>query len=89
MMIDIDKNFIIETLHKLTGYQNVFAVTNSRMNEDQSIENGKFFQLMPKRLDGGFFDWYCIQNEYGQFYHSECECALKFISNYIEWRKMG
>lgn len=53
------------------------------------IEDGQFYQLMPDGLDEGFFNWYCRERMYNQFFTTKEMCVASFLKFYIIWISLG
>ena len=74
----------------LTGNIYCFATSSVRKwgNEDAKIENLQegFFQLMPDKTDNGFFDWYCSERPYHQFFSTKENAALNFLHYWTQWK---
>jgi|AntAceMinimDraft_14_1070370.scaffolds.fasta_scaffold01232_11 hypothetical protein len=48
-----------------------------------------FYQLMPDNLDDGFFNWYCVERPYNQFFKTKEMCIIYFVKYWLEWNRMG
>ncbi len=54
-----------------------------------NVRNVTCYQLMPDTVDDGFFDWYCYERDYYQFFQSREMCAAYFLKFWIIWDKLG
>lgn len=73
----------------ITGRSYTFANASHRKwdSEHAEIEEGNFFQLMPYSLDStGFFDWYCDERPYNQFFRNKHEAVLEFVKYWLAWK---
>ncbi|MEM9341018.1 MAG: hypothetical protein AAGA66_19955 [Bacteroidota bacterium] len=76
-------------LTEYTGQVGIgFAVSTSRKfgTVHAKIEKGTFFQVMS---DGPFFDWYCDEKEYQQFFSTIDQAALAYLKYYKKWKELG
>jgi hypothetical protein len=53
------------------------------------VEHGTFFQLMPDRTDDGFFNWYCRERMYNQYFTTKEMCVAYFLKFWIIWKSVG
>jgi hypothetical protein len=65
-----------------------FATTSDRKwGEDGEVEHGAFYQLMPADIVGmNFFNWYCDEKMYYQFFKSKKDCVLQFLTYWCRWQ---
>lgn len=74
-------------LKELTGFNYDFAISSHRkLSENSPVETGEFYQLMPTTKDDGFFDWYCDNRMYHQFFASQWAATLQFIKYWFQWQ---
>lgn len=74
-------------LFAITGNEYVFAESSVRKWNNR-MQDGLFFQLMPLNSDDGFFDWYTDKTPNQQFFVNKAEAILRFVKNWIEWKKI-
>lgn len=72
-----NENQVVPYLRIITGYRYGLEISLRRKwgNEDSPLEEGKFYQFIPDKVDDGFFDWYCDNCPYHRFFHA-VEMAL-------------
>jgi len=93
---DLDQKELSLILHAVTGHLYTFAVSSDmRWGKDGRVEsmgedfpNG-FYQLMPHKMDDGFFDWYCYRRDEQQFFASPQTATLHFIYYWTIWQGQG
>lgn len=54
-------------------------------NETSSQEEGKFYQIIPDRVDDGFFDWYCDYRPFHQFFRTVEMALIHFVFYWHVW----
>ena len=76
-------------LRMITGYRYGLEVSFHRKwgNVDSAVENGKFYQIIPDRVDDGFFDWYCDNRPFHQFFRTIEMALLHFVFYWHVWKK--
>jgi len=82
-----------EYLHFFTNNYYSFAIATERIWTDpdkvEHLKNEWFYQLMPDKLDDGFFDWYCWVRPNNQFFKTQEMCILYFVRYWTEWTRKG
>src|SRR5688572_18615185 len=91
---EISEKDLLIHLKKVTGCDYIFAQTSERkMGPHGEVEKpkgaGRFIQLMPKTQDKGFFDWYCNEREWFQFFTTMEKATLFFLIYYKKWEEMN
>ncbi|MBC7388249.1 MAG: AbrB/MazE/SpoVT family DNA-binding domain-containing protein [Opitutaceae bacterium] len=78
-------------MQHFTGFPYSFAVSSSRKwgSEDSLVESRQegYYQLMPDHIDSGFFDWYCNERPYHQFFKTKEKAMLYFLKFWWSWTK--
>jgi len=75
-------------LAKVTGARYVFAVGACRTwNTEDNYQKGTFYQIMPFDTDDGFFDWYCLERIYNQFFETKEEAVDQFLIYRRLWQR--
>jgi hypothetical protein len=73
-------------LQQITRVNYTFAMASQRKwGANGPIEYGQFYQIMPDGIDTGFFDWYCIDRPYYQFFTSMEAAVLHFVYYWHVW----
>ena len=93
---ELSEKDMMVLLFNLTGHLYTFAVgSDLRWGNSDEIVNSSpernpegFYQLMPKTIDDGFFDWYCYNREDYQFFETQENCVLHFIFYWSKWEKL-
>lgn len=73
-------------LFAITNYEYEFAQSSVRA-WNSTHENGHFFQIMPVRMDDGFFNWYVQKCPHQQFFKFKDEAVLRFVKYWLEWKE--
>ena len=73
-------------LFAITNYEYEFAESSVRVWNLRQ-ENGHFFQIMPVRIDDGFFNWYVQKCPHQQFFKYKAEAVLRFLKYWLEWKE--
>lgn len=55
-------------------------------NASSPQEEGKFYQIIPDRVDDGFFDWYCDFRPFHQFFRTVEMALIHFVFFWHVWR---
>ena len=84
-----DENQTVPYLRMITDYRYGVEVSNHRKwgNKDSPVEHGRFYQIIPDRVDDGFFDWYCNICPYHQLFKTVEMALLRFVFYWNVWRK--
>lgn len=88
---DLNEKQLSFLIFLLTSERYTFAITSDRMfgDKDSPVEHcgeEPFYQLMPHDGETPFFNWYCEQEEYKQFFKTKTDCTLNFLLNYEKWK---
>jgi len=79
-------------LRSITGQQYCFAEAANRKwaHAEATTESSRegFFQLVPVGTDNGFFDWYCRERPYNQFFTSKDAAVVNFLHYWNQWSSM-
>ena len=90
-MESVAESAISEMLHRITGHRYSFAIASNRCwdNADNAEADNAigFFQLMPDDGDDGFFDTYCDERPWHQFFRSKEDCVLNFLYYWSKWKR--
>jgi hypothetical protein len=82
------ENQVTPYLRIVTGYRYNLEISQHRILEgDTSQETGKFFQIIPDRVDNGFFDWYCDNFPGKQLFQTVEMALLHFVFYWHVWKK--
>lgn len=84
-----DENQVIPYLRIVTGYRyNVEISAHRRWGGiENTLESGQFFQIIPDKVDNGFFDWYCDNRPHHQYFHTVEMALLHFVFYWHVWMK--
>ena len=84
-----DENQVVPYLRLLTDYRYTVEIRHHRKWGDASSaqEEGNFYQIVPDRVDDGFFDWYCDNLPYHQHFKTVEMALLHFVFYWHVWMK--
>lgn len=84
-----DENQVTPYLRIVTGYRyNVEITSHRRWGSNESpLEAGQFFQIIPDKVDNGFFDWYCDNRPHQQNFNTVEMALLHFIFYWHIWKE--
>ena len=84
-----DENQVVPYLRLLTDYRYTVEISHHRKWGDVSSpqEEGNFYQIVPDRVDNGFFDWYCDNLPYHQHFKTVEMALLHFVFYWHVWMK--
>lgn len=86
-----DENQVTPYLRMVTGYRYGLEISLHRKwgSAGSVQEQGKFYQIIPDRVDDGFFDWYCDNRPYQQFFRTMEMAVLHFVFYRHVWKESG
>ncbi|MES2730969.1 MAG: hypothetical protein V4714_04445 [Bacteroidota bacterium] len=84
-----DEQQVTPYLRLVTGLRYCLATSNHRKwgLATNPVEEGSFYQIIPDKMDDGFFDWYCNNRPYHQFYKTAEMALLHFVFYWHVWKK--
>ena len=84
-----DENQVVPYLRMVTDYRYGIEISHHRKwgSKDSPIEEGIFYQIIPDRVDDGFFDWYSNLCPYHQFFKTVEMALLWFVFYRNVWLK--
>ena len=84
-----DENQVVPYLRLLTDYRYTVELSLHRRwgNETSVIEEGKFYRIVPDRVDNGFFDWYSDNLPFHQHFKTVEMALLQFVFYWHFWMK--
>ena len=84
-----DENQVVPYLRLLTDYRYTVEISLHRKWGDENAvkEDGKFYQIVPDRVDNGFFDWYCDNRPFHQHFRTVEMALLHFVFYWHLWFK--
>ena len=83
------ENQVVPYLRMVTSYRYGIEISQHRKwgNQESAVETGTFYQIIPDRVDNGFFDWYCDNRPYHQLFITVEMALLYFIFYWQVWMK--
>jgi hypothetical protein len=86
-----DENQVVPYLRMLTDYRYTVEITTHRRwgSEDSALQEGRFYQIVPDRVDNGYFDWYCDNRPDHQHFKTVEMALLHFVFYWHVWMKEG
>ena len=84
-----NENQVVPYLRMVTGYRYGVEISLHRKwgTRESPVETGKFYQIIPDRVDNGFFDWYCDNRPFHQSFHTVEMALLYFMFYWHVWMK--
>ena len=84
-----DESQVTPYLRLVTGFRYCLEKISHRKwgDADQPSEEGNFYQIVPDRVDNGFFDWYCDNRPYHQAFRTVEMAVLYFVFYWHIWQK--
>ena|SRR4028118_487543 len=81
-----NENQVTPYLRMVTSYRYNLELSKHRITEGEP-ESGNFFQIIPDRVDNGFFDWYCDNYPHKQLFKTVEMALLHFVFYWHVWKK--
>ena len=83
-----NENQVVPYLRIVTSCRYCLSVSLHRQwgNKDSPKEEGRFFQIVPDQVDDGFFDWYCDNHPFHQFFRTAEMALLHFVFYWHVWK---
>ena len=84
-----NENQVTPYLRLITGFRYCPAKVSFRRwgSTESEPEEGQFYQIVPDRVDNGFFDWYCGNRPYHQHFRTVEMAVLYFVFYWHIWKK--
>ena len=84
-----DENQVVPYLRLLTDYRYAVEISMHRRwgQAGGDVEEGRFYQIVPDRVDDGFFDWYSDNRPDHQHFKTVEMALLHFVFYWHLWKR--